>query len=139
MSTTAISTYSRSPPPRPHAAHLPQRNPLRVPQAPAHPLILTLHHRLSRNVLSALRHRQPQPYGGNVHIAKYMLGGYACFGLIGAALFGIGVGLAAELAAGWLELKRASPMPAPPISSQSAPAPSPSASSSSPSLTVHRA
>jgi ABC-2 type transport system permease protein len=52
-------------------------------------------------------------YAGNVHLAKYMLGGYACFGLIGAALFGIGVGLAGELAAGWLELKRASPMPAP--------------------------
>jgi ABC-2 type transport system permease protein len=52
-------------------------------------------------------------YAGNVHVAKYMLGGYACFGLIGAALFGIGVGLAGELAAGWLELKRASPMPAP--------------------------
>ncbi|MCU1247495.1 MAG: transporter permease [Edaphobacter sp.] len=50
---------------------------------------------------------------GNIHIAKYMLGGYACFGLIGAALFGIGVGLASELAAGWLELKRASPMPTP--------------------------
>lgn len=48
---------------------------------------------------------------GNVHIAKYMLGGYACFGLIGAALFGIGVGLANERAVGWLELKRASPMP----------------------------
>ncbi len=52
-------------------------------------------------------------YEGNVHIAKYMLGGYACFGLIGAALFGIGVGLSAELASGWLELKRASPMPVP--------------------------
>jgi ABC-2 type transport system permease protein len=52
-------------------------------------------------------------YEGNVHIAKYMLAGYACFGLIGAALFGIGVGLASDLAAGWLELKRASPMPAP--------------------------
>lgn len=51
-------------------------------------------------------------YAGNVHIAKYMLGSYACFGLIGAALFGIGVGLASERAAGWLELKRASPMPA---------------------------
>jgi ABC-2 type transport system permease protein len=49
----------------------------------------------------------------NVHIAKYMLGGYACFGLIGASLFGIGVGMASELAAGWLELKRASPMPVP--------------------------
>jgi ABC-2 type transport system permease protein len=52
-------------------------------------------------------------FAGNIHIAKYMLGGYACFGLIGATLFGIGVGLAGELAAGWLELKRASPMPAP--------------------------
>jgi ABC-2 type transport system permease protein len=50
-------------------------------------------------------------FSGNIHIAKYMLGGYACFGLIGAALFGIGVGVASELAAGWLELKRASPMP----------------------------
>lgn len=50
-------------------------------------------------------------YEGNVHIAKYMLAGYACFGLIGAALFGIGVGMAAERSAGWLELKRASPMP----------------------------
>jgi ABC-2 type transport system permease protein len=55
----------------------------------------------------ANRHAQ----SGNVAIAKYMLGGYACFGLVGAALFGIGVGLASERVAGWLELKRASPMP----------------------------
>lgn len=48
---------------------------------------------------------------GSVHLAKYILGGYACFGLVGAALFGIGVGLASERAAGWLELKQASPMP----------------------------
>jgi ABC-2 type transport system permease protein len=48
---------------------------------------------------------------GSVDIAKYMLGGYACFGLVGAALFGIGVGLASERAAGWVEVKRASPMP----------------------------
>src|SRR5271168_1873744 len=51
-------------------------------------------------------------YAGNIHIAKYMLGGYACFGLIGAALFGIGVGVASELAAGWLELRRSSDLPA---------------------------
>jgi len=43
--------------------------------------------------------------------AKYMLAGYCCFGMIGAALFGIGVGLASERAQGWLELKRSSPMP----------------------------
>jgi ABC-2 type transport system permease protein len=48
---------------------------------------------------------------GGVQIAKYMLGGYACFGLIGAALFGVGVGMATEINAGWLEVKRASPMP----------------------------
>jgi ABC-2 type transport system permease protein len=46
-----------------------------------------------------------------VHIATYMLASYACFGLIGSALFGIGVGLSSDLAAGWLELKRSSPMP----------------------------
>src|ERR1700761_2856231 len=48
---------------------------------------------------------------GGLAVAKYMLGGYAVFGLVGAALFGIGVGMAADFSAGWLELKRASPMP----------------------------
>jgi ABC-2 type transport system permease protein len=40
-----------------------------------------------------------------------MLATYATFGVVGASLFGIGVGLAGDLSAGWLELKRASPMP----------------------------
>ena len=31
-------------------------------------------------------------FDGSVPMAKYMLAGYACFGLIGAALFGIGGG-----------------------------------------------
>jgi ABC-2 type transport system permease protein len=48
---------------------------------------------------------------GNVSVAKYMLASYAVFGMVGASLFGVGIGLAAELGAGWLELKRASPMP----------------------------
>jgi ABC-2 type transport system permease protein len=48
---------------------------------------------------------------GSVSVAKYMLAGYAVFGMAGAALFGIGGGLASELSTGWLELKRASPMP----------------------------
>lgn len=48
---------------------------------------------------------------GSVSVAKYMLGSYAVFGMVGAALFGIGGGLASELSTGWLELKRASPMP----------------------------
>jgi ABC-2 type transport system permease protein len=50
-------------------------------------------------------------YDGGVQTSKYMLASYCCFGMIGAALFGIGVGLGSERAAGWLELKRASPMP----------------------------
>lgn len=52
--------------------------------------------------------------GATIHgvsVAKYTLATYSVFGMVGAALFGIGVGLAGELSAGWLELKRASPMP----------------------------
>ena len=48
---------------------------------------------------------------GAISVAKYVLASYAVFGMVGAALFGVGVGLAADLAAGWLDLKRASPMP----------------------------
>ena len=55
-------------------------------------------------VLFGLMYRNE--HSGGVDMAKYMLGGYACFGLVGAALFGIGVGLSTERAAGWLELKR---------------------------------
>jgi ABC-2 type transport system permease protein len=48
---------------------------------------------------------------GNLSAPKEMLSGYAVFAAIGSSLFGIGVGLAGDLSAGWLELKRASPMP----------------------------
>jgi ABC-2 type transport system permease protein len=48
---------------------------------------------------------------GNVAVAKYLLGGYSVFGSLGAAIFGIGVGVALDRSAGWLELKHASPMP----------------------------
>src|ERR1700679_1429675 len=39
---------------------------------------------------------------GSVSVAKYMLAGYAVFGMVGASLFGIGGGLASELSSGWL-------------------------------------
>ncbi len=45
------------------------------------------------------------------HFARYLLASYSCFGMIGAALFGLGAGIAFERAQGWLELKQASPMP----------------------------
>ena len=61
-------------------------------------------------VLFGLTNRGQQM--GGMDAAKYMLAGYCCFGMIGAALFGIGVGLASERSQGWLELKRSSPMPA---------------------------
>jgi ABC-2 type transport system permease protein len=43
--------------------------------------------------------------------ALYLIAGYACMGIVSACLFGIGLALAMERAQGWLELKRASPMP----------------------------
>jgi ABC-2 type transport system permease protein len=44
-------------------------------------------------------------------ISRYLLAGYCCFGMLGASLFGFGVGIANERGQGWLEVKQASPMP----------------------------
>ncbi len=49
---------------------------------------------------------------GGQNVAPYLLASYGAFGVIGAALFGFGVGIATERAQGWLLLKRATPMPA---------------------------
>jgi ABC-2 type transport system permease protein len=48
---------------------------------------------------------------GDVTVATYMLATYGAFGVIGAALFAFGVGVATERAQGWMRLKQASPMP----------------------------
>jgi ABC-2 type transport system permease protein len=48
---------------------------------------------------------------GGISMAKYLVATYGAFGVIGAALFGFGVGVAVERGQGWLVLKRASPMP----------------------------
>ena len=48
---------------------------------------------------------------GRTTIATYLLATYGAFGVIGAALFGFGVGLAVERGQGWMMLKRATPMP----------------------------
>ncbi len=60
-------------------------------------------------LMFGLLNRHPGPDGHET--ARYLLAGYSCFGAMGAALFGIGNGLAYERGHGWLELKRASPMP----------------------------
>jgi ABC-2 type transport system permease protein len=48
---------------------------------------------------------------GPVTMATYLIPTYGAFGVIGAALFGLGVGVAIERGQGWLLLKRATPMP----------------------------
>jgi ABC-2 type transport system permease protein len=50
-------------------------------------------------------------FSAGVSAAKYLLGGYAVFGSLGASIFGIGIGVALDRSAGWLDLKKASPMP----------------------------
>jgi ABC-2 type transport system permease protein len=46
-----------------------------------------------------------------IDMSKYLLASYSCFGMLGASLFGFGVGIATERGQGWLEVKQASPMP----------------------------
>lgn len=46
-----------------------------------------------------------------LHMPSYLLATYGAFGMMGAALMGISVGLSVERALGWLAVKRASPMP----------------------------
>jgi ABC-2 type transport system permease protein len=46
-----------------------------------------------------------------VNLAAYLIPTYGVFGVMGASLFGTAAGLAAERGLGWLEVKRASPMP----------------------------
>src|SRR5262245_33370149 len=48
---------------------------------------------------------------GSISMATYLIATYGAFGVIGASLFGFGVGVAIERGQGWMMLKRASPMP----------------------------
>lgn len=48
---------------------------------------------------------------GGTSSAAYMLATIGSFGVVGAALFGYGVGIATERGQGWMIIKRASPMP----------------------------
>jgi ABC-2 type transport system permease protein len=50
------------------------------------------------------------PIGG-IAITTYLIPTYGAFGVMGASLFGTASGLAAERGLGWLQVKRASPMP----------------------------
>jgi ABC-2 type transport system permease protein len=45
------------------------------------------------------------------HVPTYMIATYGTFGVMGASLFGTAAGLASDRGLGWLQVKRASPMP----------------------------
>ncbi len=45
--------------------------------------------------------------------ATYLLATMACYGVMGVAMFSFGVGISMERGQGWLQVKRASPMPLP--------------------------
>lgn len=47
----------------------------------------------------------------SVTVATYQIAVMGAFGVIGAAMFGLGVGVAGERGQGWMTVKRASPMP----------------------------
>jgi ABC-2 type transport system permease protein len=49
--------------------------------------------------------------GGNGTFALFYIATYGAFGIVTAALYGFGVGVATERGQGWMLLKRASPMP----------------------------
>src|ERR1700677_1087451 len=48
---------------------------------------------------------------GGMGVPTYMIATYGTFGVMGASLFGPASGLAADRGLGWLQVKRASPMP----------------------------
>jgi len=50
---------------------------------------------------------------GRAETATYLLATMACYGVMGIAMFSFGVGIAMERGQGWLQVKRASPMPLP--------------------------
>lgn len=61
-------------------------------------------------VLFGLSHSRAQL--GSTTVGAYLLATFGTFGVIAISLFGFGVGVAIERGQGWLQVKRASPMPA---------------------------
>lgn len=55
----------------------------------------------------------PMGRGGQMPLAQYLLATYGAFAIVAAALYAFGVGVATERGLGWLQVKRASPMPTP--------------------------
>jgi ABC-2 type transport system permease protein len=47
----------------------------------------------------------------NITVSAYLIATYGSFGVMGASLFANGIGVATERGLGWMQVKRASPMP----------------------------
>ena len=68
--------------------------------------------RLSGDVLRLIRVGvECQRDIGATSVPTYLIATYGTFGVMGASLFGTASGLAADRGLGWLQVKRASPMP----------------------------
>jgi ABC-2 type transport system permease protein len=52
-----------------------------------------------------------QQHTGSMTMAKYLLATYGAFAIVAATLYSFGIGVAVERGLGWLDVKRASPMP----------------------------
>jgi ABC-2 type transport system permease protein len=52
-----------------------------------------------------------QGVANGLSVSTYLLATYGTFGVMGACLFATGAGVAAERGLGWMQVKRASPMP----------------------------
>ncbi len=52
-----------------------------------------------------------QQTGATMPMARYLLATYGAFAVVGATLYSFGIGIAVERGLGWLQVKRASPMP----------------------------
>ncbi len=48
---------------------------------------------------------------GRIGVSTYLIATYGTFGVMGASLFANGIGVAVERGLGWMQVKRASPMP----------------------------
>ena len=51
------------------------------------------------------------PHEGTTPMARYLIATYGAFAIMGSTLYAFGAGIAVERGLGWLEVKRASPMP----------------------------
>ena len=66
---------------------------------------------VSNHVLRAVRLVIGRQNIGNISTTTYMIAAYGTFGVMGASLFGTAATLATERGFGWLEVKKATPMP----------------------------